>query len=104
MSDVPVCSVGVWHKAHPMALNMCLPLAIDDLPPGVSAEGVGGASNRMNMEKPMASPAASTVLVACTLEVSSGVGFSLQLSGSFASSGLGRSLGNSSLVTPISTL
>src|SRR5258707_14769271 len=79
ISDVPVCSVGVWHNAHPMALNICLPLAIEAVPPGVSVEGVGGASNRMNIAKPMASPDASTVLVACSLDLSSGVGFSLQL-------------------------
>ena len=70
----------------------------------VSFEGVGAASSRMNIANPTASPAASTVFVASTLDLSSGVGLSSQFFGRAASSGLGRSLGNSSLVTPISTL
>src|SRR5712692_1932554 len=48
-AEFPVVNLGVWQSAHPTAVNTVLPFAIEDAPPGVSADGVGGARNRMNI-------------------------------------------------------
>src|ERR1700674_6071017 len=112
--DGAVRIAGVWQSAHPAVQKARLPLVIEDAPPGLVVEAVGGARRRMNIANctvslgtwafcAVGSEFASTV----KLEVSSGVWFSLQLAERppcAASAGLGRSLGNSSLVTPISTL
>src|SRR5262249_47194263 len=47
---VPVVSVGVWHRAHPVAVelvNNARPFAID----AVSGAGVGGGRKGMKCEK-----------------------------------------------------
>ena len=46
-ADFPVVNDGVWHCAHPTAVKGPLPFVIDVAPPGVVAEGVGGARKRM---------------------------------------------------------
>src|SRR5229473_8705721 len=50
---VPVMSVGVWQSAQAAPtygatlVNVSRPAAMEAAPPGVSADGVGGARNRM---------------------------------------------------------
>jgi len=32
--ELPVVNEGVWHSAHPISLNFCLPFAMEVAPPG----------------------------------------------------------------------
>src|SRR5438874_9947881 len=81
-----------------MLLNKLLPFAMDAAPPGVSGEGVGGARKRMKK------PNFSMSLIASR---AAGAVVSVMLFGSVANRQLGvssRSVWNSSLVVPCSTL
>src|SRR5205807_10097968 len=96
--DLVVCRVGVWHKAHPMALKMFLPRAVDVF----CGPGAGGAERRMNPAKFTVSEEKSAAGlmpgVAFRLVWSSGVPLNTQPGTAL------RSLGNTSLLTPCSTL
>src|SRR5690348_17266956 len=93
----PVYSVGVWQSAQPTLPKSWPPLQIDDVPPGWSADGCGGARNRMKKANRsialIVGPTAGSVFV-----TSFGV-FAYWHPGVSS-----RSVGKSSLVIPISTL
>ena len=48
-------SVGVRHTEQPIELNTAEPCEIEVAPPGTVVEGVGGASNFMNIVNAMRS-------------------------------------------------
>ncbi len=97
-NESPVWSAGVWHKAQPMLANSWLPWLIEVDPPGLVVDGVGGARKRMKKEN---------FSMALMVAVPPPAVVSVTSFGTFANWQLGvssRSLWNSSLVIPISTL
>src|SRR5262249_20685517 len=96
--ESPVVSVGVGQSAHPTLTNSERPLVMEVAPPGVSADGVGGARNRWKKANFSIALNPSGVVVT---EVS------VTLLGTVTNWHFGfcsRSCWNSSLVIPISTL
>src|SRR5882672_2362560 len=96
--DLLVVNEGVWHSAQPTLVNNCLPSAIESAPPGVSDEGTGGARKRMKFANRSMAPSTSIGVVASKLVTSLGTVANWQLAVS------SRSVWNSSLLMPISTL
>ena len=89
---------GVWHSAQPTSMNFCLPFAIEVAPPGVSGEGRGASRKRMKIENLSIPPSTSTGVAASKLVTSFGTVANWHWGAS------SRSVWNSSLVMPISTL
>src|SRR5205085_9280383 len=96
--DGPVESVGVWHSAHPAAVNASRPRPIDADPPGMFIDGFGGARKRMKDAN------RSTALTVCVPTVASVLVTSFGVVTSWQAPVSSRSVWNSSLVMPISTL
>ena len=94
----PVRRVGVWQSAQPTSAKSCRPLAMEIEPPGVVVDGVGGARKRM---KKANFSMALTVAVPPTAAVSV---TSLGTRANWQFGSCSRSIWNSSLVMPISTL
>ena len=105
--DIPVygervvCNVGVWHIAHPIDPKSACPAWAE----AVSGAGVGGADSLANAAKftmselmSEAEPVSAPVVGSVMFVVSSGVPLKTQPGTAE------RSLGKSSLLTPISTL
>src|SRR5258705_13678536 len=90
--------LGVWHSAQPVLANVSRPRLIESAPPGLSAEGVGGARKRMNSVK--RSIELSTAAGVAPSRVASLLGTVATLQASVSS----RSVGKAPLVMPISTL
>src|SRR5437867_10775434 len=95
---LPVLRVGVWQSAHPTSVKSFRPLAIESAPPGVSREGAGGARKRAKKANFSIALIPSTSVLASVLVTSLGTSENWQLGVS------SRSVWNSSLVIPISTL
>src|SRR6266478_3710509 len=90
--DMPVVSVGVWHRAQPTRWNRLAPFRADwAVTPGGSA-GVGGAARRMKMSKFTRSEVVPSVGLESSKPLNTHPGTAL------------LSLGKVSLVTPDSTL
>ena len=96
--ELLVVNEGVWHSAQPMSTNFCLPFAIDVAPPGVFGEGCGASRKRMKFANLSIPPSTSTGVAASKLVTSFGTGANWHCGAS------SRSVWNSSLVMPISTL
>src|SRR3982074_74177 len=96
--ECSVWSVGVWHSAQPTLTNRLPPLAIDVVPPGVSEEGVGAARKRWKKANLSIALLASSGVVASALVMLLGTPVNWHDAASL------RSVWNSSLVIPISTL
>src|SRR5258708_3718866 len=94
----PVVQEGVWHSAQPTSTNFCLPFAMDVAPPGESGEGCGASRKRMKNANFSIALITSVGVVASVLVTSFGTAANWQAG--FSS----RSVWNSSLVMPISTL
>jgi hypothetical protein len=60
---LPVVSVGVWQCTHPTFANCWRPRAIDNEPPGVSGDAVGGARKRWKLAKFSMAPISRTLAV-----------------------------------------
>ena len=89
---------GVWHSAQPATAKASLPRAIDVEPPGVSKDGFGASRKRMkneNLSMPLIVSGPVRALTSVTL-----FGVAANWQPGFSS----RSVWNSSLVMPISTL
>jgi hypothetical protein len=97
MRDVDVVNDGVWHSAHPADWKSAWPLVIDAAPPGVVADGTGGARSRMKTAN------FSIELIDVTGSV---VSLSVMLLGTAENwhAVSSRSVMNRSFVIPISTL
>src|SRR4051794_23813596 len=98
MLVLPVVNEGVWQDAHPTEPNSAFPFVIDGAPPGVSADGTGGASVRMKNENfsiELIAPTGVVALVSITL-----LGWAANWHPALSS----RSVWNISFVMPISTL
>src|SRR5262249_38600413 len=93
-----VVNEGVWHSAQPVLVNSSLPFAIEAAPPGVSVEGTGASRKRMKNENLSIALTPSGTVAASVLVTSFGIVANWQAG--FSS----RSVWNSSLVMPISTL
>src|SRR5262245_11037969 len=96
--EFPVVKLGVWHNAQPTWLNTALPLLIDVAPPGEVVEGVGAARKRMKNANFSIALIASSGAAPSVLVTSFGTVANWQDAVS------SRSVWNSSLVMPISTL
>src|SRR6185503_15982178 len=96
--DLLVVNDGVWHSAQPTSANFCLPFAIEVALPGVFGEGCGASRKRMKFANLSTPPSTSTGVAASKLVTSFGTVANWHWGAS------SRSVWNSSLVMPISTL
>ena len=96
--DVEVVNDGVWHSAQPADWKSALPLVIDAAPPGVVADGVGGARSRMKTAN------FSIELIEATGSVASRSVVLLGIAENWHADVSSRSVMNRSFVMPISTL
>src|SRR5712692_5933976 len=104
--DLPVVRLAVWHRTQPILLNRAAPFISD----AVAVVGAGGSDSRMKAAKFTVSAVISDAVPSVVPKLALAVlGFRMLVS----SSGVplntqpetaARSLGNSSLATPCSTL